>query len=99
MPYGNDFAMSICLSIDKAGRVVLPKEIRVRLHLEPGDLLDADLGVDEVRLRPRHAALSGISHVEGRMVWDAPGASASVGEIEHAVRRGRSERDSRASGL
>lgn len=91
--------MSICLTIDKAGRVILPKEIRMRLHLEPGDLLDAELGVDELRLRPRHAALSGLSEVEGRFVWDAPGASASLAEIEHAVGRGRFERDVRASGL
>jgi AbrB family looped-hinge helix DNA binding protein len=91
--------MSITISIDKGGRVVLPKVVRSRLHLEPGDLLDAELGVNEVRLRPRHATLSGISREGGRVVWDAPGASATVEEIERALVRGRSERDARASGM
>lgn len=99
MPYAIFFAISISLSIDKAGRVVLPKEIRAKLHLQPGDILDAEVGVGEVRLRTHHAAYSGLREEAGRMVWDAPKASASITDIEHAVGRGRSERDSRASGL
>ncbi len=85
--------------MDKAGRLVLPKEIRARLHLEAGDLLEAEIGVNEVRLRPRHAAQSGMSREAGRVVWDVPGASATVEEIDRAIGRGRGERDARASGM
>lgn len=44
------------VSIDKAGRVVLPKELRDELHLQAGDLLDISLENDEVRLHPSRAA-------------------------------------------
>lgn len=87
------------LFIDKGGRVVPPKEVRTRLHLKAGDILDAEIGVDEVRLRTRHAALAGLRKTGGRLVWDAPRATVSITEIEAAIGRGRSERDARAAGL
>jgi AbrB family looped-hinge helix DNA binding protein len=89
----------ITIPMDKAGRLVLPKEIRAKLHLEAGDLLEAEVGVNEVRLRPRHAAQCGISREGGRVVWDAPGASATVEQIDRASARGRVERDARAAGM
>ena len=96
---GIKFAMGMTLSVDKVGRVVLPKEVRTKLHLKAGDLLDAEVGVDEVRLRTRHAALAGLRKAGGRLVWDAPGATVSISEIEAAIGRGRSERDARSAGL
>lgn len=39
--------------IDKAGRVVLPKEIRDELAIEPGDIFDVSVHGDAVTLRPR----------------------------------------------
>jgi antitoxin PrlF len=33
------------------GQVTVPKEVRTRLHLEPGDLLSYELEGDEVRVR------------------------------------------------
>ncbi len=85
--------------IDKAGRLVLPKEIRTRLHLVAGDLLEAELGVNEVRLRRRQAAAARVIRPGARAIWDAPGTGATVEEIESALERGRVERDARASGL
>jgi AbrB family looped-hinge helix DNA binding protein len=92
-------AMKTAILVDKAGRMVLPKEFRTRLHLRGGDLLEAELGVDEIRLRRIVATPSRIVREDGRAVWDAPGASASVDELEQALHRGRDERDIRASGL
>jgi AbrB family looped-hinge helix DNA binding protein len=43
------------VTIDKAGRVVIPKEIRDELHLEPGDTLAFASEGESVTLRPLHA--------------------------------------------
>ena len=91
--------MKVTIPIDRAGRLVLPKAFRSRLHLREGDLLEAELGGDEVRLRRVMVSPSRIGREGGRAVWDAPGASASLAEIEQAMLRGRQERDDRASGL
>ena len=44
--------MSIRLTIDKAGRVVIPKPLREELHLEPGDALDMESAGEQITLRP-----------------------------------------------
>jgi AbrB family looped-hinge helix DNA binding protein len=44
--------MSTRLTIDKAGRVVIPKLLREELHLEPGDSLEMDSSGDQITLRP-----------------------------------------------
>jgi AbrB family looped-hinge helix DNA binding protein len=44
--------MSIHLTIDKAGRVVIPKPLRDELHLEPGDSLEMERTGEEITLRP-----------------------------------------------
>jgi AbrB family looped-hinge helix DNA binding protein len=40
------------VSLDKAGRVVLPKDLRDRLLLEPGDGLAIESEGDRITLRP-----------------------------------------------
>ena len=84
------------IPIDKAGRLVLPKEIRTRLHLQGGDLLEASIGPDAVTLRPVRWAPARIIQHNGRAIWDAPGETATVEDFEAALQRGRAERDSRA---
>ncbi len=44
------------VTIDKAGRVVLPKTLRDELHLSPGDTLDLSVEDEQVTLRPRRTA-------------------------------------------
>ena len=44
------------VTLDRAGRVVLPKTLRDELHLSAGDTLDLTVQGDEVVLRPRRAA-------------------------------------------
>jgi AbrB family looped-hinge helix DNA binding protein len=44
--------MSTRLTIDKAGRVVIPKPLREELHLEPGDSLELDSVGEQITLRP-----------------------------------------------
>jgi AbrB family looped-hinge helix DNA binding protein len=40
------------LTLDKAGRIVLPKTLRDELRLEPGDTLEIESSSDEITLRP-----------------------------------------------
>jgi AbrB family looped-hinge helix DNA binding protein len=44
--------MNIRLTIDKAGRVVIPKPLREELQLEPGDTLEMESAGDQITLRP-----------------------------------------------
>ena len=46
--------MTTTLTIDKAGRVVIPKPLREALHLGPGDSLKLDSSGEEIILRPVH---------------------------------------------
>lgn len=40
------------VTLDKAGRVVLPKRLRQQLHLAPGDTLELESEGERVTLRP-----------------------------------------------
>jgi AbrB family looped-hinge helix DNA binding protein len=40
------------LTLDKAGRVVLPKPLRDELQLSPGDALEVESQGEEITLRP-----------------------------------------------
>ncbi len=40
------------LTLDKMSRLVVPKALRDRLALEPGDELEVSLEADSIRLRP-----------------------------------------------
>ena len=44
--------MNSRLTIDKAGRVVIPKSLREELRLEPGDALELETSGEEITLRP-----------------------------------------------
>lgn len=45
--------MKTTVTLDKAGRVVLPKTLRDELHLAPGDTIDLMVEGEGVTLRPR----------------------------------------------
>jgi AbrB family looped-hinge helix DNA binding protein len=44
--------MNTRLTLDKAGRIVIPKPLREELHLEPGDSLEMESAGEEITLRP-----------------------------------------------
>ena len=46
--------MTTKLTLDKAGRIVIPKSFREALHLNPGDSLELDSSGEEMTLRPVH---------------------------------------------
>ena len=45
-------SMKPIVSVDRAGRVVLPKRVRDKLRLEPGDQLLIDDEGEQITLRP-----------------------------------------------
>jgi AbrB family looped-hinge helix DNA binding protein len=46
----------VLVPIDKAGRVVLPKDVREELSIQPGDLLKVTVRGNEVTLSPNREA-------------------------------------------
>ena len=44
--------MNVRITMDKAGRVVIPKPLREELHLEPGDALEMESVGEQITLRP-----------------------------------------------
>lgn len=83
--------MSTTVTIDKAGRVVIPKEIRDELHLEAGDTLALESEGECVTLRPVHA---GTPLQKERGVWVFHGGKPlSLDESNRLVRDDREQRD------
>lgn len=87
------------ITIDRAGRMVLPKRVRERLGLGPGDALDLEVLADGVILRPQRRAAAGLVRQEGRVTWGAPGGEATVEEFEEILQQTRRDREHRAAGF
>jgi AbrB family looped-hinge helix DNA binding protein len=75
------------VTIDKFGRILIPKKVREELHLSPDDAVELRVedGVIHIRPIPQEAPL----RFEGRvLVVDAE----AVGDLENALERSRDER-------
>ena len=83
--------MATTVILDKAGRVVIPKNLREELHLEPGDQLELEHEGERVTLRPMRAG-SPLRKEHG--VWVFRGASnISASTTDNLLTRLREERD------
>jgi AbrB family looped-hinge helix DNA binding protein len=88
--------MITTISMDKAGRIVLPKPVRDELQLGPGDALEVESSEDRVVLRPARG--KGRMYKEhGMWVFDS-GEPLSVEVVNKTLRRVREERDRRNLG-
>ncbi|MCA1692806.1 MAG: AbrB/MazE/SpoVT family DNA-binding domain-containing protein [Acidimicrobiales bacterium] len=65
-------------TIDKAGRLVIPKPLRDRLGLQPGEV---EVTADGNALRVEAVAGEGIEERSGRMVIPASGAALGDADI------------------
>ena len=63
--------VSMLVGIDRAGRVVIPKEVRDRLALDPDAQLELDTEGDSIRLTPVRGAGRGVVEVDGLLVIEA----------------------------
>jgi AbrB family looped-hinge helix DNA binding protein len=83
--------MNATLTIDKAGRVVLPKPVRDALQINPGDSLELESHEDQIILRPARGTAR-MYRKQGMWVLhgDTP-LPANV--VEDTIRKVRRERE------
>ncbi|HBY58418.1 MAG TPA: hypothetical protein DEH78_01265 [Solibacterales bacterium] len=86
--------MKDAVTIDKAGRIVLPKPLRDELRLRAGDRLDVQVEGEQVTLRPRRLS-SPLRRKQGVWVFET-GETMTAEEAAATLRRVREQR-SRAS--
>jgi AbrB family looped-hinge helix DNA binding protein len=72
-----DNHMTSKLSLDKAGRVMIPKSLRQELHLGPGDILQLDSEGEQITLRPLRAKAL-FKKERGVLVYQGEPTGASV---------------------
>jgi|SRR5579862_4673184 len=83
--------MNAILTVDKAGRVVLPKPIRDEMQLRAGDSLELESSEDRIVLRPRRGE-SGLRQKQGIWVLST-GEPISAEATDEVLRRLRRERE------
>ena len=88
--------MNSKVTLDRAGRVVLPKALRDEMHLSPGDILDLTLKGDEVTLRPRRGATP-LQKERGVWVFRT-GKPLTAGATEETLRNIRAQRQRQNTG-
>jgi len=88
--------MTTTLTIDKAGRIVLPKPVRDELQLSPGDSLEVDSSEERVILRPVRGT-GRVYKKQGVWVFDS-GEPLDADVVNKTIRRGREERERRNLG-
>ena len=88
--------MNATVSLDKAGRVVLPKALRDELHLAPGDSLDLTVEGEQVTLRPRRTT-SPLQKEQGVWVFRM-GEPLTAAETHASLRNIRERRWRRKAG-
>jgi AbrB family looped-hinge helix DNA binding protein len=82
--------MEATVSIDKAGRFVIPKKIREQLQLHPGDDLEVTSDGSQIILRPAQGAAR-MRKVEGVWVFSSgsPISAAETDSVLSEIRGGR----------
>jgi AbrB family looped-hinge helix DNA binding protein len=76
------------LTLDKAGRVVLPKPLRDRLQLAPGDALHLESEGERITLRPVRQNVV-LKKELGVWVYQGESTDASIGDLIDRDRENR----------
>ena len=88
--------MNATTTIDKAGRIVLPKQIRDELQLGPGDAIELEASDEQVILRPAPSK-GRMRKEQGVWVFDS-GRPITVETVNKTIDRIRHERERRFLG-
>ena len=83
--------MTARLTLDKTGRIVLPKPMRRELELTPGDVLEAETSGDQITLRPVRGEAP-LHKKHGIWVYRA-GEPLSHARVQETLQQARRERD------
>ena len=83
--------MSQPITLDQAGRIVLPKEVRRRLRLEPGARLMLDVVAQRIELKPEPQADAELCLTAGKRTVLRP-----TGKACDAAAATRAERDAQS---
>ena len=83
--------MNVKLTVDKVGRIVIPKPVRERLQLEPGDELELEDANDRITLRPVRGAAP-LRKKQGVWVYHC-GQPLSAETVQETIEKVRQERD------
>ncbi len=76
--------MTAILTLDKAGRLVLPKPMREKLHLREGAKLKAEIVGDKIELEQEEQEVKIVRRKSGRRVvvgWEGFDAAKAVREM------------------
>ncbi len=84
-------SMTTTLTVDKAGRVVLPKPVRDEMQLRAGDSLELESSEDRIVLRPRRGGV-GLHQKQGIWVFGV-GEPIPEGATDETLRQIRRERE------
>jgi AbrB family looped-hinge helix DNA binding protein len=88
--------MATRLTLDKAGRIVLPKQLRDELRLEAGDTLEVESSGEEITLRPSRG--QGQLHKKQGVWVYRSGEPLSLEDVNKTVRQVRKEREAQILG-
>ena len=82
--------MNATLTVDKAGRIVLPKPVRDELQLSAGDSLELEISEEQIVLRPVRGRV-GMRKKQGIWVldFDEPISAAATNRVVRDTRRER----------
>jgi AbrB family looped-hinge helix DNA binding protein len=86
--------MGQTITIDDAGRIVLPQRVRRHFHMVAGDQLDLEIVPDGIFLRSR-SRQAALVEDNGLLVHEGEAA----GDLAEAVELARAERDADVLGL
>jgi AbrB family looped-hinge helix DNA binding protein len=84
-------SMTTTLTLDKAGRVVLPKPVREEMQLRAGDSLELESSEDCIVLRPRRGG-TGLHKKQGIWVFST-GEPISQEATDETLRQMRRQRE------
>lgn len=90
--------MNKTVTLDKAGRVVIPKALRDELRLEAGDVLQLASEGDSMTLRPVRSA-SALRKERGVWVFRRGGGELAGAVADQVLEEIRESRDREAGGL
>jgi AbrB family looped-hinge helix DNA binding protein len=83
--------MNATITIDKAGRIVLPKPVRDELQLEAGASLELEISGREITLRPVRPKIH-LRRENGLLVYSV-GEPLTESVVEETIDKIRRERD------